>query len=42
MSLRLRGYREYLTDYTHRAWVVEVFGLKLVTHHPVIEPVSEI
>src|SRR5258705_12993088 len=23
-------------------WVVEVVGLKLVTHHPVIEPVSEI
>ena len=23
-------------------WVVETVGLKLVTHHPVIEPVSEI
>jgi hypothetical protein len=30
------------TLYNYRVWVVEVVGLKLVTHHPVIEPVSEI
>jgi hypothetical protein len=34
----------YLASYRKRAvckdWMVEVVGLKLVTHHPVIEPVS--
>ena len=36
----------YLALWRKRAvckdWMVEVVGLKLVTHHPVIEPVSEI
>ena len=26
--------------YNYRVWVVETVGLKLETHHPVIEPVS--
>ena len=34
----------YLASYRNRAvcgdWMVEVIGLKLWTHHPVIEPVS--
>jgi hypothetical protein len=34
----------YLTSCRKRAvcgdWMVEVVGLKLATHHPVIEPVS--
>jgi hypothetical protein len=34
--------RVSLTSYNLRVWVVEVVGLELVTHHPVIEPVSEI
>jgi hypothetical protein len=35
----------YLASYRKRAvckdWMVETVGLKLVTHHPVIEPVSD-
>src|SRR5258706_4987436 len=38
--------RPYLTSYWKRAvcgdWMVEVVGHKLKTHHPVIEPVSDI
>jgi hypothetical protein len=29
------------TTYNFRVWVVEIVGLKLVTHHPVIEEVSD-
>jgi hypothetical protein len=36
----------YLASYRERAvckgWVVELVGLKLVTHQPVIEPVSSV
>jgi hypothetical protein len=32
--------RVYHTMYNYRVWMVEVVGLKLVTHHPVIKPVS--